>query len=70
MAQVHQVERKVPCTVVEAKIENKSYQYVVESDSSLDHCIEALNEIKDHLIKLKKEMEEKEKLESKNQAQG
>lgn len=72
MVLVHDVERKVPCKVLEEKIDNVSYQYVVEATSSIDHCLEALEKIKEHIIEMKKIIEEKqaqEALEAQNTPQ-
>lgn len=69
MVTVHDVERKVPCKVLEAKIENVSFQYVVENTSPIDNCITALDQIAEHLRNMKKELEEKKALEEQNQSQ-
>jgi hypothetical protein len=58
MIRMYDLDRKVPCKVVQSVIENKLYEFVVDSDSDLDKCLEAVCEIKDYLIKLKKDAEE------------
>lgn len=60
MIYTHQVEKKVPLTVLESKIDNKSFSFVSESDSSLDDCLSALQQLTDHVLKIKKEAEEKQ----------
>lgn len=64
MVAIHDVERKIPCKVLEAKIDNVSYQYAVENTSSIDNCLIALEQIKEHMIQMKKEAEEKAALEN------
>ena len=54
MVTVHDVERKVTCKVLEHKIDNVSYQYVVENTSSIDNCLLALEEIAQHMRNMKK----------------
>lgn len=60
MVDIHDVERKIPCKVIEHKIDGISYQYAVESTASIDNCLIALESIKEYMINLKKEIEEKQ----------
>jgi len=57
MVNVHDVERKIPCKVLEYKIDGSSYQYAVEATASIDNCLIALDKIADHMRNLKKEAE-------------
>ena len=57
MVTAHSVEKKTPMTILESKVENKSYQYIMESDSPLEDCIIALDQIRDHMIEIKNKLE-------------
>lgn len=59
MIKMYDIERKIPCKVVESLIDNKIHQFVVDADSDLDRCINAASEIKDYLIQMKKDAQEK-----------
>lgn len=59
MILTHQVEKKTPLTVLEAKVNGKSFLYTMESDSVLEDCLEGLKEITDHILHIKKDLEEK-----------
>lgn len=52
MIHTHQVEKKVPLTVLESKIGERSFSFVCESDASLEQCHDALKEIEEHVLKL------------------
>lgn len=60
MVIVHNVKKEIPLTVLEAKIEQKSYQFAVASDSPLGDCLLALDEIKDHIQDILTDLEKKE----------
>lgn len=57
---VHQEERKIPVTVLQKLIKNKSFQFVVESDSSLDDCLDSLKDFKAHIEEIKVRLEKEE----------
>jgi hypothetical protein len=67
MVTMAQVERKIPLTVLESKIGELSYQLVVQSEATLESCLEALEQFKDHLIDLKKKAEDAQKTQEETQ---
>ena len=70
MVSVHQVEKKVPLTILEEKINDKSMQFVVESDTGLDLCLQGLDAIRAHIEKIKQDLEEKQAEEDKLAAEA
>lgn len=70
MVKAHQVEKKVPLTILEEKINDKSMQFVVESDTGLDLCIQALDAMKAHVEQIMKDLEEKQAEEAKLAAEA
>ena len=69
MVVIHDVERKVPLKVLEHKIDNVSYQYVVEAASTIDNCLIAFEEIAEHMRKMRKEIEDQQAQENQNPIQ-
>jgi len=66
MVEVRQVEKKIPLTVLEAKVEDKIIQMVVESDTPLEYCLNGLQQFMDYVLEMKKNVEENQKEEDLN----
>ena len=67
MVETHQSEKKTPVTILQTNIEGRIFQFVVESESIIDHCCVALNQFLDHVNEIKKKLEEKSQEENKNE---
>ncbi len=70
MVVTHNIEKKIPCTVLEEIIANKSFQFAVESSATFEECFQALDAFKAHVEELKRQSDEKAKQEAENPAQG
>lgn len=67
MVEIKQAEKKTPITVLETKVDDKTYQFVAESDSSYDNCLNALSQFTDYVRQMKEKDEEKELKTQENQ---
>jgi mevalonate kinase len=67
MVESIQSEKKTPVTIFQTNIEGKIFQFVVESESVIEHCFMALNQFIDHVNEIKKKIEEKSQEEKKNE---
>ncbi len=65
MVTAQHVEKKIPLTILETKCDNKTMQFVVESDTPLETCLQALNEFINYVNEMKYQLEQKQVEESK-----
>lgn len=59
MVDVKQSEKKIPVTILETKIADKTFQFITEIDSSVDNCILALNEFTNYAKDMNEKYKEK-----------
>lgn len=60
MIRMYDYKREVPLKIIQSVIEDKKYDFIVEADSDIDKCLEAVCEMKDYLLQLKKDSQEKQ----------